>query len=605
MNLEELIERLKGYEWNDIEFKSAQADVPRNAYETVSAFANTAGGYLVFGVRQEGGGFEIIGVIEVDKVQNDFITVLRSQQKLNRVLTVDEHLITHEGNPLLVFHVPEAPRAEKPVYLNGDIRQTYLRKGGCDVRCSEDELKRIIADASTERYDCQSVSLNPEHCFDAESLNWYREIINHRTSETKSLSDIEFLHHWGLVIEQDANLVPTIASILVFGNDAAVRQVLPRPIIDCQWINSRFEDALDEQRWADRLVMEVNLVKTWQSVLDKYMQHAEKPFRIDYQNLRREDTPQDYIAFREACINLLMHQDFSCHGHKASVKFYKNRTIFWNPGDAFATTDQLLEPGEKEVRNPKIVDAFRRIGFSERAGTGVRTIFGSWQSLGNVPPEITNDKGQKTFEIALPKELLLSEEQILFNASLGVHLEDVDAKLFAYACRKGKIGFSISEAKSITRQSTSDTRSILGRLVTQALIELVHDDKNPYFLISKHLMERFVDAKSAKDSLVTDQVTKKVEKLVTDQPRQLSELNETQEKILMFCDVPRSMKDLMEHVEMSHRTFFRNNYLEPMIAGGIMAMKYPNQPNHPKQSYFLAQAGVELKARRLSKDKDK
>ena len=106
---------------------------------------------------------EIIGVIEVDKVQNDFITVLRSQQKLNRVLTVNEHLITHEGNTLLVFHVPEASRTEKPIYLNGDIRQTFIRKGGCDVRCSEDELKRIIADASTERYDCQCVELNPEH----------------------------------------------------------------------------------------------------------------------------------------------------------------------------------------------------------------------------------------------------------------------------------------------------------------------------------------------------------------------------------------------------------------------------------------------------------
>jgi len=605
MNREDLIERLKGYEWNDIEFKSAQTNVPRSAYETVSAFANTAGGQLVFGVRQEGGGFEIIGVIEVDKVQNDFITVLRSRQKLNRVVTVNEHLITHEGNTLLVFHVPETSRTEKPIYLNGDIRQAYLRKGGCDVKCSEDELKRIIADASTERYDCQSVDLNPEHCFDAESLNWYRGIINQRNPGTETLSHVEFLHHWGLVIEQDGKLVPTKASVLLFGTDAVVRQVLPRPIIDCQWINSRFEDVLPEQRWTDRLVMEVNLAKTWQGVLDRYMQHAENPFQIDYQNLQRDDTPQDYIAFREACINLLIHQDFSCHGHKASIKFYQNRTIFWNPGDAFATTDELLEPGEKEVRNPKIVDAFRRIGLSERGGTGVQAIFGSWQSLGNVPPEINNDKGQKTFEITLPKELLLSEEQILFNAGLGVHLEDAEAKLFAYACRKGKFGISVSEAKSITRQSTSDTRSILDRLVTQALIELVHDDENAYFLVAEHLRERFAETKSAQDSLSTDQVTKKAAKLVTDQPQQLSKLNGTQEKILMFCDVPRSMKDLMEHVDMSHRTFFRNNHLDPMIKGGIVAMKYPDQPNHPKQSYFLTPPGVELKARRLSKDEDK
>ena len=85
MTKTELIERLKGYEWNDIEFKKAQRGVPDSAYETVSAFCNTEGGWLVFGVRDDAGGFEIVGVLDVDKVQNDFLSVLRSGQKLNRV----------------------------------------------------------------------------------------------------------------------------------------------------------------------------------------------------------------------------------------------------------------------------------------------------------------------------------------------------------------------------------------------------------------------------------------------------------------------------------------------------------------------------------------
>ena len=44
MTREELIERIKGYEWHDIEFKRAQRSVPQSAYETVSAFCNTEGG---------------------------------------------------------------------------------------------------------------------------------------------------------------------------------------------------------------------------------------------------------------------------------------------------------------------------------------------------------------------------------------------------------------------------------------------------------------------------------------------------------------------------------------------------------------------------------
>ena len=52
MNQDQLIELLKAHEWKDIEFKEARREVPRSAYETVSAFANTEGGHLVFGVRK-------------------------------------------------------------------------------------------------------------------------------------------------------------------------------------------------------------------------------------------------------------------------------------------------------------------------------------------------------------------------------------------------------------------------------------------------------------------------------------------------------------------------------------------------------------------------
>jgi len=59
-------------------------------------------------------------------------------------------------------------------------------------------------------------------------------------------------------------------------------------------------------------------------------------------------------------------------------------TVFWNPGDAFATDAELLDPTEKEVRNPAIVKAFRQIGLSDQAGTGIRAIFRNWHELGQM-----------------------------------------------------------------------------------------------------------------------------------------------------------------------------------------------------------------------------
>jgi len=49
MKIAELKRLLKAGEWNDIEFKEARTAVPKSAFETVSAFANTHGGWLVFG----------------------------------------------------------------------------------------------------------------------------------------------------------------------------------------------------------------------------------------------------------------------------------------------------------------------------------------------------------------------------------------------------------------------------------------------------------------------------------------------------------------------------------------------------------------------------
>ncbi|MBK8211734.1 MAG: ATP-binding protein [Rhodospirillales bacterium] len=59
----QLLERIKGGEWSDLEVKAAQHEVPRSAYETVSAFANTSGGHLVFGVQQNGEELEIVEIL--------------------------------------------------------------------------------------------------------------------------------------------------------------------------------------------------------------------------------------------------------------------------------------------------------------------------------------------------------------------------------------------------------------------------------------------------------------------------------------------------------------------------------------------------------------
>ena len=656
MEKAELVELLEGYEWNDVEFKRAQRGVPDSAYETVSAFSNTEGGWLVFGIRDSAGGYETVGVLEVDKVQNDFLSVLRSGQKLNRVIAVDERLIEDDGKAFLVFQIPEARRQDKPIYLGGDIRRSFTRRGAGDERCTSVEIERMLRDAAEERYDAQTMDLDPEHCFDDKSLRWYRKRFDDRNpGHDESLSHLEFLHHWGFVIEAGDRLRPTRAAVLLFGTEPAFHQLLPRPVVDWQWTRGNWSEELAEERWADRLVIETNLVKSWWALIGRYLQRAEKPFSIDPETLQRDDRPPDYIAFREAAINLLIHQDYADHTRKPVIRSFDDRVIMWNPGDVFAGTRELLDPGEKEVRNPRIVAAFRRIGLSEQAGTGIRAIFGNWQRLGRVPPIIDNDRTRKAFQLTLVKEEILSEEQLRFQAGLGVHLDDAGARAFAFACRNGRL--RPRDVRAVTGLSGTDALAVLDGLALQTLLSPLEGAETPVFVLAEHLVERLGWTDRADDptgagasgmvtdqagseperlvtdrarsgqeglstaqpvepagNLSTDQATRPSERLVTDQagsepgrlvsdqPPVSEELDDMGWKIVACCEVPRSMAEIMGKLGLTHRTFFRRNHLEPLLAGGVLRMTHPEQPNHPDQAYVLTKAGAALETCRVKGD---
>lgn len=600
MEKEELIERLNGYEWKDVEFKAARRDVPVSAYETVSAFSNTEGGWLVFGVRDTAGGFEVVGVLEVEKVQNDFLSVLRSGQKLNCVVTVREGLIEDDGKTLLVFHIPEARRQDKPVYLGGDIRQSFVRRGAGDERCTRAEIERLLRDASDERYDGQTLDLDLDRCFDDGSLRWYRRIFDERNpGHDETLSHLEFLHHWGLLVDASGGMRPTRAAIILFGVAPAFRQVLPRPVVDWQWNRGNWSEEMADERWTDRLVIETNLVEAWKALVDRYSRRAEKPFTINPKTLQREDQPPDYIAFREAAINLLMHQDYADHTRKAVIQIFNDRALFWNPGDAFASTDELLEPGEKEVRNPRIVAAFRRIGLSEQAGTGIRAILANWRLLGHVPPIINSYRNTKAFELTLVKEELLSEEQVLVQAGLGVHLNEFEAKAFAVICREGRV--RLRDVRVATGQSIADARAVLDHLETQGLVSARGGSETPVYEVAEHIkgmLGRTDQDQSGRKDLSTAQAGSNTADLSTAQVKPLTGVSSVQWKIIGHCDTPRRLAELMDSLGVTSRGYFKKHHLDPLLVGGIVRMIYPNEPNHPHQAYVLTDAGVALKLRR-------
>jgi ATP-dependent DNA helicase RecG len=569
MNQDELLARLNGFEWSDFECKRAQRGVPEDAYKTVAAFANTAGGWLVFGVSERNGEFDISGVEVPDKVQNDFLSTLRTGQKLNRVVSVTPYRFEVGGRHVFAFEVPESRRAEKPIYLRGDPRQSYVRRGAGDEQCTQTELERFLRDASQSRYDAEALSEIPTHrFFDEATVKWYQTQFARRNPEHEEILDpIEFLLNWNFLVEIDGHVEPTRAGVLLFGQGRYVRHVLPRPVLDYQRIDTSFDQWSPEQRWHDRYVFEENIFQTWQGLVARYMRIAEHPFSLEPSTLRRNDDPPDYVAFREAAINLLIHQDYGDHGRKASIKLYSDRTIFWNPGDAFATEAQLLDPTEKEVRNPTIVKAFRRIGLSDQAGTGIRAIFGNWRELGRVPPRLKNDKAHKEFELVLINEARLTDAVNRFRRTIGVNLTPQQADVLALALSRTDGGrLSLTDIRGLGVRTTYEAKQIADYLINQQLLEPVG---GTLFDVPEGIRQRF----ESQPPQVTPQVTPQVDEL------------------LSHVEEERTRQQLMEALGLKDRKHFTDAYLQPALDAGMIEMTIPDKPKSSRQRYRLTPEG--------------
>ncbi|MBQ6790131.1 MAG: ATP-dependent DNA helicase RecG, partial [Paludibacteraceae bacterium] len=53
-------------------------------------------------------------------------------------------------------------------------------------------------------------------------------------------------------------------------------------------------------------------------------------------------------------------------------------------------------------------------------------------------------------------------------------------------------------------------------------------------------------------------------------------------------------EEIMDLLHIKSRRYVRENYLNPAIEAGYLAMRYPDKPNSSNQAYFLSPKGLKL-----------
>ena len=105
-----------------LECKLAKNAIPANFWETYSSFANTDGGTILLGVKEENHKFSVVGVDDARKILTDFWNTVHGD-KVSAVV-VYEHDVRIEivgRKQIVVVEVPRADRADKPVYVGEDV----------------------------------------------------------------------------------------------------------------------------------------------------------------------------------------------------------------------------------------------------------------------------------------------------------------------------------------------------------------------------------------------------------------------------------------------------------------------------------------------------
>ena len=397
------LELLTTYKENSLlEVKSARGGLPNSLWESYSAFANSEGGIIVLGVKENAkdGSLYVEGLDDVHKLMKDFWNMVNNRQKVSCNILTDSMAVLDkiEGKDVIVIRVPRAERTSRPVYVGSDPRTgTYRRNFEGDYHCSIDEVSLMIRDSALVTDDNKLLTDIDVSVFCPDTVKSYRNIFklirqNHLWNKE---DDAMFLRRIGAVREdKDTGMFhPTVAGLLMFGYEYEITAVFPNYFLDYQENRTNGIYA----RWTDRITSQSgdwsgNVFDFLLRVIPKLQADLKVPFMFKGNHLD-EDTPL-HKTVREATVNMLANADF--YGRRGVVvQKGVDGFRFANPGSMRVSLTEAIQDSASDPRNGVMMKMLAMVKYGERAGSGLQGIFKTWQSVYHCAPklEVTTSGG--------------------------------------------------------------------------------------------------------------------------------------------------------------------------------------------------------------------
>ena len=458
-------------------------------WQTISAFANTRGGWIALGVADNG---DVLGLADPHKFISDLYNLGRNKEKISHEVWGEDDIFVDEigGHQVVGIRVPEISHSYRPVYVNNNpMTGTFIRRNEGDYLCNGDEVKRMIRDAAPSESDSSTILDFRVDCLERESIEIYRQRFQNQnpTSPFNNYDDGQFLKTLCALDPEQEH--PTPAGLLMLGTAESIQRWRKHHLIDYR----RNPKSIHDSIWNDRLASDKNLLRTFLEIYPKLTASLPQPHRI-IDGVQNNETTI-HLALREAFVNLLVHADYRESG--SSV--------------IFESQDDLVFGGHSTPRNPTLHKLFRFIGLVEQAGTGFPKILAAWREQGFEMPQLEIENERYEFKLLLRNIHLISSEDRHWLIDLGLTLSSEEQLSLVIAKREGLVSPKVLALKLAIHDK--DSIRVLTTLHETGLLSYRGD--GTYVLQETLLRSQFVDNFGGK-----------VEKSITETPKTITETQE-------------------------------------------------------------------------------
>ncbi len=377
----ELQQRVAKGENFHTEFKAGPIR-PDDLAAELTAFANTDGGLLIFGITDDR---RIAGVEDADALMQQVDQV--AYQNCEPPLTIIQETVQTEQGTIVLVHIPK-----------GDLRPYRTRRGDYYIRttsgrrrASRQELLRLFQAVESLFYEETLVLQASTEDLDFQAFRRFRQ----QMSADTQADDRQLLLNWRLLRKYEGSYHPTVAALLLFGREP--QRFLPYAYISAARLPGA--DAAAEPSDAKRI--EGTLFDMLEDAVRFLRLHLPVPHHI--RSFEPEALPElPEVALRETMVNALVHRDYTV---SAPVRLFvfEDRVEVRNPGRLPNTvTLDMVKSGLAHVlRNPLIYASFYRAGLVTDTGNGVRRVFQLVKKAVGVEPNIYEEGNE--LAISLPR----------------------------------------------------------------------------------------------------------------------------------------------------------------------------------------------------------